>query len=60
MFEVGNGSCFALETLARVAPVGQMRGQDLERDDPIQARIAGFIHLTHSPGAEKGQNFVWT
>ena len=39
---------------------GEMSGQNLDRDDAIEARVAGAIHLAHSAGTERGLNFVRT
>ena len=32
--------------------------EDLDGDDPIQARILGSIHLAHATGAERRQYLV--
>ncbi len=39
---------------------GKMRGQDLYRDDAIQAGVAGAVHLAHAPGADRREDFVRT
>jgi hypothetical protein len=34
-------------------------GQDLERDIPIQLRVARAIHLAHPASADRGEYLVW-
>jgi hypothetical protein len=43
---------FALESREPFAIVGDVGGQDLDRDFALQLRVARAIHLAHSPGAE--------
>ena len=33
-------------------------GQDLDRDDAIEPRVAGLVDLAHAAGAEGGEDFV--
>ena len=37
---------------------GEEVGQDLDRDVAIELRIAGAIHLAHSPGTDGGDDLV--
>jgi hypothetical protein len=39
------GSCFAFEALAKLRVLRRVRRQDLDRDDAIEARVAGAIDL---------------
>ncbi len=45
-------SGFLLETL------GELFFRNLDRDDAIEARVAGLIHLAHSARADGSQDFV--
>ena len=47
MIQAGDGASFALESLAQFGAVRKMRGQNLDRDDAIEARVAGAVHLAH-------------
>ena len=58
MIQAGDGFCFALEALAQFSAVCEMRGQNFDGDDSIEARIAGFVHLAHSARTDRGENFV--
>jgi hypothetical protein len=39
------GSCFAFEAVTKLRVLRSVRRQDLDRDDAIEARVAGAIHL---------------
>ena len=58
MIQAGDGFCFALKSLAQFRAVGEMRGQNFNRDGAIEARVAGFVHFAHSARADRGENFV--
>ena len=49
-----DGAGFALESLA------ESRGRFLDGDDPIEAGVSRFVHLTHSARADGRQYFVRT
>ena len=42
----------ALETLARVGVVGEVRGQNLDRHSAIESRVARFVDLAHPARAD--------
>jgi hypothetical protein len=46
------------ETREAVVIVGDGRGQDLDRDIPIQGRVAGSIRFAHAPGAQKRDDVI--
>ena len=48
----------ALEALAQLRVRGERRGQNFDRDDALETRIAGAIHLAHTAFAERGENLV--
>jgi hypothetical protein len=58
MIQTRHGARLALEPLAQVRPVREMRRQNFDRHCPIEARVASAIHLPHAAGAERGKNFV--
>ena len=60
MVQAGNRFGFAVESLAQLRAAGEMRGQNFDRDDAIEARIAGAVHLAHSSRTDRGENFVRT
>jgi len=37
-----------------------MRGQHLDRDGAIQARIARFVNLALTARTDHGEDFLWT
>ena len=39
---------------------GEMSGKNLDGDDSIEARIAGFVHLAHPARTDGGEDFVRT
>ena len=58
MIQAGDGFRFAFKTPARLSKAGEMSGQDLYRDDSIQARITGFVNLAHPTSSDSGEDFV--
>ena len=58
MIESRNRERFALETRARIRLVQRRRRQHLDRDDAVQASVAGFVDLSHTAGAEQPKQFV--
>ena len=60
MVQRGSGLRFLLEASKPFRVIGNMRRKDLQRDIPIQARIAGAIHLAHTARADGCDNFVRT
>ena len=56
----GDGAGLTLESLSHVRPVGQMRRQHLDGDDPVQARVTGLVDLAHPTRAHLRQDLVRT
>jgi hypothetical protein len=52
MINRGDRVGFATEALARVLRSGQMQGEHLDRDAPIQALVPSSIHLAHTADAQ--------
>jgi hypothetical protein len=55
-----DGARFLLEALPRLGIGGERAGQYLDRDGPIEPRIARAIHLAHAPFAKGRDDFVRT
>jgi hypothetical protein len=57
---VQRGDRFGLagESCLELGVAGQLRGENLEGYPASQSRVSGAIHLTHSPCANEGQDFV--
>jgi hypothetical protein len=49
---------FLLEAGAALVVLGELGGQDLEGDLPLQPRILGAVHLAHAPDAQGTQDLV--
>ena len=60
MFQVGEGAGFALEPLAEVGALGQVRGQGLDGHDAVEARVAGFVHFAHASLTNQGDDLMRT
>ena len=58
MIQAGDGLCFALEALAQFGAARKMRGQNLNSDDAVEARVAGFVHLAHAARTDCGEDFI--
>src|SRR5262245_3359974 len=59
MTERGEALRFAFEAQSTLRIRGEVLGQDLDRDDAIQSRIASPIDFAHSSGADGGEDLVW-
>ena len=60
VIERGGGARLELESPEAVRVRGDLGPQHLDRDDAVEARIAGFVNLAHPAGADRGQNLVGT
>jgi hypothetical protein len=49
-----HGASFALEAFA------ELRLRGLDRDDAIEARVEGAVHVAHTPRADRREDFVRT
>ena len=58
MVERGQCPRLALEAHQTIGIVGEPVREDLERDIAPKPGVARTVDLTHSPGAERGQDFV--
>jgi hypothetical protein len=58
MVQRGDGLRLALEALANLLVAGQHRGNQLDGDIAIQARIARAMDLPHAAGAERAEDLV--
>ncbi|OFW16004.1 MAG: hypothetical protein A3F69_02945 [Acidobacteria bacterium RIFCSPLOWO2_12_FULL_66_10] len=51
---------FAFEPRSGVGPIESGRRQDLQRDEPIEPRVARPVDLTHPAGSDRRQHLVGT
>src|SRR4026207_2224780 len=58
MIQAGNGPRFALEPLAQVGLVREVRMQHFDGDDAVEARVACTIHLAHPARADSRENLI--
>ena len=54
----GDGLRLAFESLAPFRVGRGQGGQELQRDEPVQTRIAGFVHFAHAACADGRDDFV--
>ena len=54
MAEGRDGAGFALE------PLTELGMRDLDRNNPVEACVAGFVHFAHSTRTQGVQNLIWT
>src|SRR5262249_25581381 len=55
-----NGAGLLLEAAKSLRIAAECGGQHLDRDEAVQPRIAGLIHLSHAAGAKQSDDFVDT
>ena len=60
MRERGDGLGFSLEPVAELRVIGDLGGEDLDRDRAIEAGVARLVDLAHPAGTERSQDFVRT
>ncbi len=58
MAERGDCLRFPLEPLLPLRVGGDMRGQDLDGDGPLQPGVGGCIDFAHAPGPDGGLDLV--
>ena len=58
MVQGRSGLGFALETVERLAILGQVFGQELQRDEAAQGCVFGFVDDTHPAAAQLFDNAV--
>ena len=59
MIELQDAADFAAEAIAKLRVSRENVGKDLDGDDTIQPRVAGFVDLPHTAGTQRGEDFVW-
>ncbi len=60
MVEGGGGAGLTLEARAAVGVLGEVRGQDLDGDGAVQARVARAVDLAHPARAKGREDLVGT
>ena len=58
VLQVGDGGGFALEAFTRFLIPGQMRGEQLKSDEPLQAHVAALVDFAHAPRAKLREDFI--
>ena len=58
MIQRSNGAGFAFEAGAQILALGDVFGQDLDGDGAVEPGVAGFVHLAHASGADRGEDLV--
>ena len=58
MVQGRDGASLALEAGPQIGIASDLTRQDLDRDCPIEARVAGFVDLTHAAQPDLGSDFV--
>src|SRR5262245_33587093 len=60
MVQGGDGASLALEAGPHIGVARDHTRQDLDRDGPIEARVACSVDLAHPTRAKRGQDFIRT
>ena len=58
MAQARNCPSLALEALVQLRIAGKICGKNLDGNDAVELRISGAMHLAHSAGADRGDDFV--
>ena len=58
--ERSNRSGLAVKAMLGIWLASEVREENLDRYDAVQACIARFIHLAHPPGTDRGQDLIRT
>jgi hypothetical protein len=56
MGQPGDGARFAVEARLSIRIFGEMRRENLDRDDAVEPGVAGLVHLAHAPGAKQADD----
>jgi hypothetical protein len=59
MGELGNGPGLAVEARFAIRILGEMRREDLDRNDAAEPRVAGLVNLAHASGAQQAEDLEW-
>ena len=60
MAERGEHSGFPLQPLVQSRIAGYIRGQDFDRDRPLQARVPRLVNSSHPSGLDGSKDFIGT
>ena len=58
MTQTGHRLCFPLESGLQFGLIGETPRKNLDRDGAVQAFVPGAIHLAHSTGANRRDDFI--
>jgi hypothetical protein len=58
--ELGDCLGFALQPMAKIRVGRKIGRKDLDSYVAFESGVASAIHLSHSAGAERGEDFVWS
>ena len=58
MLQVADRVGFAVEALAGFRVTHQVRGEHLEGNQAVQARVAAFVHFPHPARSELREDFI--
>ena len=57
MGEEGEDFRLAVKTLSELGVFGELRGEHLERHDPVEVRLPGLVDNAHAPAGDELENF---
>jgi len=58
MVQLGDGLRFSLEALFPLGALGEMLGQNFDRDRPLEADVGGLVDLAHAAGSNGSDDLV--
>jgi len=58
MIQLRDGLGLALEAGFALRAFGEMLGEDLDRNDTVEAGVFGFVDLAHPPGPDGSEDFI--
>jgi hypothetical protein len=58
MIQRGDGTGFAVKALAEIGIGRDVSRKNFDRHDAIEARVLGFVHLSHPARTERCDNFI--
>ena len=58
MVEAREQLCLALEASAPLVVFEELFREDLQRHDPVDTRVPGPVHLSHSARAKGGEDLI--
>ena len=60
VIQLGDRFGLALEPFLALRALGEMRGKDLDGNEAVETRVAGFVDFPHTADANRRQDFVRT